>query len=317
MAGGKKGKKGKGRDSEGERSPKSKLGCSKALWTCLDCEEEVREDIDSIQCGKCKQWCHKNCSGLSEKCYKMLQGSGEEIWWVCGECRDLEGEETSTSRSRMEAKMDRMMEMVAALTVRLAQIEAKGVGGVTEQQLDEKVEKKVSEALEEVIEREKRKLNVILVNVPECEGDSAEERQKGDLGRVGEMAKRIAGVDKEDISNPVRMGARNIGKGGKPRMLRVTVRSEETKRKLLMNAYKLSEGEGNRNRMYINQDRTPKEREEFRKLREELERRRKDEPELVIRGGRIVQGKRGGDRQQTDSKSTIESKSKTDSKTDN
>ena len=79
MAGGNKGKKGKRRDSEGEHSPKSKLGCSKALWTCLDCEEEVREDIDSIQCGKCKQWCHKNCSGLSEKCYKMLQGSGDLV----------------------------------------------------------------------------------------------------------------------------------------------------------------------------------------------------------------------------------------------
>ena len=152
----------------------------------------------------------------------------------------------------------------------------------------------MNEALEEVSEREKRKLNVIFVNVPECEGVTGEERQKGDLERVGDLVKQIVDIEKDEMRNPVRLGAKVIGRSSKPRMLRVTVRSEETKRKLLSNAYKLSKGVEGRNRVYINQDRTPREREEYRKLREELERRRRDEPDLVIRGGKIVQGKRGG-----------------------
>ena len=85
-----------------------------------------------------------------------------------------------------------------------------------------------------------------------------------------------------------------IGKDKRPRMLRVTVRNEETKKKLLTNARKI-EGKG-RDRVYINQDRTPKEREIFRKLREELMEKRKENPDLVIRDNKIVP-KRGGEGQ--------------------
>ena len=43
--------------------------------------------------------------------------------------------------------------------------------------------------------------------------------------------------------------------------------------------------------VYINPDRTEGECKEFRQLREELERRKKDDPNLIIRGGIIVRRK--------------------------
>ena len=48
-----------------------------------------------------------------------------------------------------------------------------------------------------------------------------------------------------------------------------------------------------RDRVYINQDRTPKEREIFKKLREELMEKRKENPDLVIRDNKTVPRRSG------------------------
>ena len=165
---------------------------------------------------------------------------------------------------------------------------------LTERDLDERIEMKVNEALEEMQEREKRRMNVVFVNVPESEADTPEERKKEDLEKIATIVRTVSDVTKDDMTDPTRLGAKVIGKDKRPRMLRMTVRNEETKKKLLTNARKI-EGKG-RDRVYINQDRTPKEREIFRKLREELMEKRKENHDLVIRDNKIVP-KRGGEGQ--------------------
>ena len=144
----------------------------------------------------------------------------------------------------------------------------------------------MNEALEDMQEREKR-MNVVFVNVPESEADTPEERKKEDLEKMATIVRSTSDVTKDDMTDPTRLGVKVIGKDKRPRMLRVTVRNEETKKKLLTSA-----------RKYINQDRTPKEREIYRKLREELMEKRKENPDLVIRDNKIVP-KRGGEGQGT------------------
>jgi hypothetical protein len=195
----------------------------------------------------------------------------------------------------MEAKMDTMLEMMTALSLRVLKMEGERKESRVEERIEETVEKKVSEYMEEAKEREKRKLNVIVVNVPECESENAEERQKHDLEALSEMIAKVADVTKEDLGNPVRLGARVIGKKSKPRMMKVTIKSEEAKKKLMTNAHKLNVGvKEPSKRVYFNHDRTEKERADYRKLRAELDERRKEDPSLVIRGGKIVAGKQGG-----------------------
>jgi hypothetical protein len=140
---------------------------------------------------------------------------------------------------------------------------------------------------------------------PESEGETADERKQSDLDKVTNLVSKVTDVTKGDFSNPIRLGAWQVGKGIKPRMLKVAVKSEEVKRRVLSNAPKLNDGVREaKDRVYINQDRTERERNDFRKLREELERRKKDEPELVIRGGKIVKGKKreGEDSKKADQK---------------
>ena len=63
-----------------------------------------------------------------------------------------------------------------------------------------------------------------------------------------------------DLTNPIRLGPKNIG--NKPRLMKITVKTEETKKKILSNVSRLNNSKTDpRKRIYINQDYTNKERE--------------------------------------------------------
>ena len=57
-----------------------------------------------------------------------------------------------------------------------------------------------------------------------------EERKKEDLEKIATIVRSTSDVTKDDMTDPTRLGAKVIGKDKRPRMLRVTVRNEETKR---------------------------------------------------------------------------------------
>ena len=91
-----------------------------------------------------------------------------------------------------------------------------------------------------------------------------------------------------DLTNPIRLGPKNIG--NKPRLMKITVKTEETKKKILSNVSRLNNSKTDpRKRIYINQDYTNKEREQYKTLRAELkDRTDKGEKNLIIRNMRIV-----------------------------
>ena len=292
MAGGKKAK-GKSRQ---EKGLSSSIAEPNACY-CLVCQDAV-DDGPAIECDRCKEWCHKGCTKLNAEYFKLLQRNENEILWVCAGCRESDKEHTG-ERCRLEAKLDRMMKMMEDLTSRLLELEKERTVVSIDEKIEKQVEKKVNEWFVEEREKDKRKLNVIWVNVPESEGDTGEERQKNDLEKVARMVGGISDVPAGDISEPLRLGRRDIGHGKKPRVLRVTVRTEEAKKKLLANAHKLNEGiKDSGKRVYVNHDRTEREREVFRRLRVELDEKKKDDPDLIIRGGKIVKGREQGKNRQ-------------------
>jgi hypothetical protein len=290
---------------------KSKQGCNtekarrksqdqvpNQVYLCTKCEDGVEENQDCIECAFCKGWCHKSCTKLTEEKFKLLLKGGEEILWACEKCRD---EDKQENKSRLEVKVDNLTKLMTGLMNRLVELEERRAESIVEVNIQQEVEKKVGEAFEEMKERESRKLNLILVNVPESEAETGEERQKEDIRQVKELVGKLE-VQTGDLglANPIRMGKRIIGKASKPRVLRITVKSEEAKKTLLAKANKLSEESVPKGkRVYISCDRTPKEREDYKKLREELLKRREEEPEsnLQIRGGKIV---RLGERKRED-----------------
>ena len=84
-------------------------------------------------------------------------------------------------------------------------------------------------------EKRKRMNNIIVVNIPESRNDSAEERMKEDLTRVKSLIEKATDgkINTEEVSQPIRLGKLTIGSANKPRLLKVTVTSKETKQTIM------------------------------------------------------------------------------------
>jgi hypothetical protein len=254
---------------------------------CSKCENAVEEEQDSIQCYDCKDWIHKECTSLSDRDFSYLcedSSSDAGIQWACESCLAGEGEK----RGDVEAKLDRLIRLFESVDTRLSRLETSCTGEELEKKIEDTVNKKVNALWEEKIEKEKRELNLIITNIPESEKADRDEKQQDDIKAVKNLVQQICpGLEKEPITEPVRLG--RVNAGSKPRLLKVKVQSHETKKEILKNARHLNRGKAQENKIYINPDRTPAERQKDKELRQELKRRiGEGETDIGIRGGKIV-----------------------------
>jgi len=133
------------------------------------------------------------------------------------------------------------------------------------------------DVIEESIERERRKNNIIVHNIPEQ--DDIEQDIKFVEEVAGEVGVNIA------ISKAIRLGEKTANRN---RLLLVKVQDLESRHSLLKAARLLKSSQKYAN-IYISPDLSPTERARNRQLRQELkERREKGEEHLVIRGGAVV-----------------------------
>ena len=96
---------------------------------------------------------------------------------------------------------------------------------------------KTREDKEEKEERSKRKCKIVLFNVAESTEQDVSERQEYDIVSVTEVLNELDA--ESSIANPVRLGPK-IDNSSWPRPLRVTVKDEETKWKILKQAKNLT-----------------------------------------------------------------------------
>ena len=280
----------KSRGGIANKSPKGKdTPGLLSLCLCLKCDSPVGETEAAIECHSCKEWCHKKCTEVTEIEYEVLGKSKEHIQWLCTGCCDTD--KNDPQKTRLEAKLDLILKMMQTMDLRLQQLEAKDPMESIDKILEEKVEKKVAEMFEEQLEKEKRKLNIIMVNLPESKAESAEERKKEDLIEAKKIVQKVTDEKiAEEVTNPIRLGKVNIGRDKRPRLVRLSIKTEEGKRQVMKNIHKVNQGVRKaEDKVYINHDATAKEREMFKGLMTEMkERKDKGETDLVIRGGKIV-----------------------------
>ena len=136
------------------------------------------------------------------------------------------------------------------------------------------------------MDRERRKKNLIIHNLPEpTVGDTDEQRTTGDLQAISGLLDSEFGVSRNQVSKPVRLGAK---KSNKPRLLKIEISDVNVKRNILKQATKLRSSSTYGN-IYISPDLTRKEREHSKALREELLRRKAaGEKDIFIKFGKIV-----------------------------
>ena len=135
------------------------------------------------------------------------------------------------------------------------------------------------------MDKERRKQNLIIHNLPEPSECTDTERLEKDLQQVSSLLTSEFGVPENIVSKPTRLG---VLKTNRSRLLRIEIKDLAAKRQILRNATKLRASSKWSN-VYVSPDLTPKEREQNKLLREELRARKAArEKDLYIKFGRIV-----------------------------
>jgi len=145
--------------------------------------------------------------------------------------------------------------------------------------------KHVKEDVEETLEIERRKLNIVIHRVPDIDAEK-------DTDSVEEILTEGLHMDFErHIETLMRIGRLTEGK---PRPLRILLKSIDRKKKILSRAKSLKDNDKFK-RMFISPDLTRRQQALDKELRMQLKKfRDKGETEVRIKFGKIVKNNRGG-----------------------
>ena len=158
----------------------------------------------------------------------------------------------------------------------------------------------VVEAIVESKEKDKRKPNLMMFNMKESTSTVREERIEYGRANVIKVLSYLA--DTEDLDSRILKVIRMGRKGDNERRpIKVIFDSPNIKFSFLQKAYKLKQAEDVCiKEIQISNDRTPNEIRQYRQLRDELVRRKTNEPDLVIRKGKIMSSKSASSNSQQD-----------------
>jgi len=269
--------------------------------TMLSCKKVVNDDDKGLSCQKCSSWYHSQCLNITAAEYKVMH-KYENLMWFCTGCKSAVDDLISKMSVRMD-KTDKCIENVSdKMDQVLEKLDDKCSRNVVKEIVDEVVEGKIDSKIEEYMrekeDREKRKCNLMLFNVPESSDESIDQRIIFDRGQAELILDRISEVEEAAlIENPKRMGKQ----GNKARPLRVTLETPAIVTKYVKKGKDLKEtGEFNSDTefiksVFISPDFTAQQRVERKKLVEELrERRGNGEKNLRIFQGKVLSKPPGG-----------------------
>lgn len=143
----------------------------------------------------------------------------------------------------------------------------------------------VSSVINEEKEKSKRKLNLIIHNLAESSKESGDARRQDDISSTSNIFSKYVGHSAK-IEKAFRLGKRK----DKPRLLKITVSSEQEKSAILRNCTKLrnSDNPDDIKRIFVTPDLTPSEQAANQKLRKALKEKNKQGNFFRIRHGQIV-----------------------------
>ena len=259
---------------------------------CANCNKEVKKNDNGVQCDKCGGWYHAGCHGVSLGFYRALQENKDQQWF-CKPCRQ--------EMKQMEDRIKQLTKEKEELKEKLKEFEHKWETFKEDLKQDtvtstvEIVMERMSDHLKEIEERNNRRKNLVIYNIPESESQNPQDRKTDDLVKCCDIFEASLKVTEYEIENTVRLGKKE---SNRKRPLLVKMMRESDKINILKNAKNLKdETEPWKKRLGITRDMTKMEREREGELRRELK-QKKDQGEQgwMIRNGKLVQDKEGNRR---------------------
>lgn len=215
---------------------------------CLVCQGDDDDPAGFMNCDSCSRSLHKDCSGLNSTELRVVDLKGKRLLkYYCEDCTNGFRQVPVLIKSIEELRAE-----VETLKLKLGSIAEPKPRG-------DSADMAINMTLNEIQDREKRACNVMLFNLKE---NSVAGRDTEDVRGV--FSKIVA--DPVNIVNAVRVGKRN--KNG-IRALKVTLSGKDDALDIIRNRSKLSGDQ----KVYINADLTPLQREQFRNAEDELKRR--------------------------------------------
>lgn len=248
---------------------------------CLGCGKNCTGQQYCVYCTLCKLWCHKECAGLSDQLFKMLELQKKEVghaFWACRSCMSF-AQSITTKVQEVDRKVE---ELRGQVTENREGIERTKDDVKRMEKKVEKVErrmedreKKMEDGLyEEMRAREAIKRNVIIhgVEEPDSRCKTDKERTEADLAVCDKIFRATGGkTGRRDIRFCRRIGERGQGK----RPILLGMKSESIKAELLDAAPGLQNTEYKN--VSICPDQTRKQRRAETNLKEEMERKNREE----------------------------------------
>ena len=299
----------------------------KKAFQCGKCKKKVEDkpqidDEQSIECDCCLMFYHIVCVGVSTE--KLDAVTKLKLHWYCPTCEPA-AVKLKQQCVNLQAEQDRIRKEIDEIHTKIGTVKSELEKKIEDKfsSLDEKIneinskvestppddeeetinsEKKnehirsiVNKELKEKLKtddeeklREKKKLNLIFFDVTEDAHEKQEDLMLDEFYKIKDALKDKVQFDNEDISHITRIGKKTTGK---TRPVLITFKQDELKMKVLRAGkdLKIKNSEGELQRAYISLDRTPKQRETDKKLREEIKARKANgEKDLVIRNEKIV-----------------------------
>ena len=239
---------------------------------CGSCNDIVSDGDKSLCCEACNKWFHINCINISVSKYKSIGSLQSIVRWFCTQC---------------DVKIKNALSKLALLEAKVSELEAK---------IELNIEKKIEDMLDERLEREKKKNNLIIFGVPEAPDDNKNkqgaERKQYDIEKLEKLNDGLCdelNIETSMIDNIYRIGKVSTNTN-RPRPICIKLKNASDKYRLLNNAKRLREAQsGWQKEVYISLDYTKHQRELRKKAMDELKiRRDAGELNLVIRNFKVV-----------------------------
>ncbi|KAI4470576.1 endonuclease-reverse transcriptase [Holotrichia oblita] len=161
---------------------------------CYVCNKEVSPDKD-ISCDLCKEFTHAVCANLSRTEVQCLKGRDRRISFYCTSCTDMK---------LAIAKIHELKNTVDALQNEILELKANsGTTTPASAANDCNNLKNTETIIQEILERERRKQNLMLYNVPEQADLNRAQQITADTETVKEIL-TILNIPRDDI-RPVRL----------------------------------------------------------------------------------------------------------------
>ena len=273
--------------------PSCEFAASKLKQHCASLQagqDKLRKELNTLkdQYEKLKKKVEDNENTISEKDTKIhnltekVNNLETSVTTVQLSCIPL----TKMSEDIEELKKNKPTQPQPLLTEIVSKSGATGVEGIRSIISEEFEEKKKLD--DESKLREKKKNNLIVFNMPELEDASDnEELMRNDFDKIKQIYEGRAKLRERDLVNITRLGNKNQDK---IRPILLVFKDEDVRTKILRNNRDLKYMENNvSSSIYVHIDRTPKQRQTEKVLREELNRRKNSgEKNIVIRNEQIV-----------------------------